>query len=164
MGLHRYYTGLFDSKKTTVEHRAKMLEQGFIGAFMVAFKDGKRVTLGTSGFTVLPGFDDNIIDDTVATEGVVVEGAIKFRINVGDFKGTIPTEVLDVYLTIGNVMPIRNTATGVTSYYMGDFNNFEEAEDFMKSIEQEGIMGPYVVGDFNGNIISEQAAQDLLNQ
>ena len=44
-GLTRYYTGSFTDVNPAATHKVEMLKKGFNGAFLVAFKDGKRVSL-----------------------------------------------------------------------------------------------------------------------
>ena len=48
-GLFRYYSGAYDNFKDAVEHKVKMSVNGFDGAFVTAFKGGKKVTLESVG-------------------------------------------------------------------------------------------------------------------
>jgi hypothetical protein len=48
-GLFRYYSGAYDNFKDAAEHKVKMTVNGFDGAFVTAFKGGKKVTLESVG-------------------------------------------------------------------------------------------------------------------
>ena len=43
-GLYKYLSGAFINKEVAKEHRLAMIEAGYEGAFMVYFKEGKRLT------------------------------------------------------------------------------------------------------------------------
>lgn len=43
-GLYKYLTGAFTNKEIAKEHRLRMIEEGYEDAFMVYFKEGKRLT------------------------------------------------------------------------------------------------------------------------
>ena len=51
-GLTRYYTGTFKQVNPAAEHRVSMLLKGFEGAFLVAFREGKRITMREAGASV----------------------------------------------------------------------------------------------------------------
>lgn len=163
-GLYRYYSGSFDDKNSAAKHRIKMLTKGYEGAFIVAFKDGERVKLGDSGFEVNEGHEDVIVESDRPTGSVVRKELIKFKVQVGAYANDIPTEVLDLYLSIGNVKPKRDKESGLTKYLIGEFEDYEEAEEFKRELEREGLIDSFVIGDFNGKIITAQEALELLNE
>ncbi|MCB9198615.1 MAG: PD40 domain-containing protein [Flavobacteriales bacterium] len=43
-GLYKYLSGAFFNKEIALEHRLRMIEEGYEGAFIVYFQDGKRLT------------------------------------------------------------------------------------------------------------------------
>lgn len=58
-GYYRYMSGSFDNFEEAAKHKVKMVVKGYKGAFVVAFKDGKKVTLKSVG--VNPISSDPII-------------------------------------------------------------------------------------------------------
>jgi hypothetical protein len=48
-GLTRYYTGSFTEVNPAAQHKVNMLLRGFNGAFLVAFRDGKRISMKDAG-------------------------------------------------------------------------------------------------------------------
>jgi len=43
-GLYKYLSGAFINKETALEHRLRMIDEGYNGSFLVYFQDGKRLT------------------------------------------------------------------------------------------------------------------------
>jgi N-acetylmuramoyl-L-alanine amidase len=44
-GLHKYMTGSFTEMEQALDHQKKMREKGYADAFVVAYKDGKRIPI-----------------------------------------------------------------------------------------------------------------------
>ncbi len=163
-GLFRYYSGEFTSKQAAANHRIKMMTNGYDGSFIVVFKDGDRLKLEDGGFEVTPGHVDTNVESSEPSESAVRSELISFHVQVGAYANDIPTEMLDIYLAVGNVKPVHDNASGLTKYFIGDFEDYDEADEFRKELEREGLIDSFVVGDFNGKIISAQEALELLNQ
>jgi outer membrane protein OmpA-like peptidoglycan-associated protein/tetratricopeptide (TPR) repeat protein len=64
-GLYKYLSGVFVNKEIALEHRLRMIKTGYEGAFIVYFKDGKR--LNTEEIALLYPTEEGIelIDTTV---------------------------------------------------------------------------------------------------
>jgi len=163
-GLYRYYSGSFNNTGDAAKHRVNMLTEGYKGSFIVAFKDGDRLKLQDAGFEVSEGYDDVNTETSTPSGSVVNPELIKFRVQVGAYDNDIPTEVLDLYLSIGNVKPKRDPVTGMTKYFIGEFQDYDEAEEFARELEREGLVDSFVIGEFNGKIITAQEALELLNR
>jgi len=161
-GLYRYYSGSFTDKTEAAKHRIKILSHGYSGAFMVAFKGGKRISLEEAGFEVQENFKDEVVESSEPTKDVLVKGLIKFRVQVGAYANDIPTEVLDVYLQLGSVVPKLDNRTGITKYLVGKFDSYQQAEKFKKEIQAKGLVDAFIVGDFNGKLITAQEALELI--
>jgi hypothetical protein len=140
-----------------------MSTDGYNGAFIVAFKDGERISLADAGFELNPEFEDKIDNDTIATVNAVNADLVGFRVQVGAYMEQIPTDVLDTYLEIGNVVPKRDPNSGLTKYFIGNFNNYDEATNYKIELIEKGIVDCFVVGEFKGNIITAVEAIGLLN-
>jgi hypothetical protein len=161
-GLWRYYSGTFEGKQDAAKHRIDIIEDGYNGSFIVAFKSGKRLTLQEAGYDVNPTYNDTKDLASDPTENAINKDLIKFKVQVGAFSNKIPKDILYVYLTIGNVVPKKDTQTGLTKYYTGTFSSYEEAAAMKKSLETQGLKDAFVVGDFNGKIITAQDALNIL--
>lgn len=161
-GLWRYYSGSFNNKQEAAQHRINLLESGYKGSFIVVFKDGDRLTLEQGGFEVTEGHNDTNEESSTATPNAVNPDLIKFKVQVGAFQNKIPTDILDLYLSIGNVLPKKDEESGLTKYFIGTYSSYEEAEAAKKELQEKGLVDAFVVGDFNGKIITAQEALDLL--
>jgi cell division protein FtsN len=156
-GLTRYYTGSFTNVNDAARRRVDMLTKGFSGAFIVAFKDGKRVSLREAGAKVTgpetlkdtpgSGFDKNLV---------------RYRVQLGSFVGNVPADVMDTYVELGNVEPI--TGTEDTRYVYGSFKTRAEAAEALKLVQEKGVPDAFVVGEMQGRIISAEDADRLLNE
>ena len=161
--LYRYFTGAFTDKSPAAMHKVNMSTNGYNGSFIVAFKDGERISLADAGFEVNPDFDDDVEMDTVATANAVNAALVSFRVQVGAYMEKIPTDVLDMYLEIGNVYPKRDPASGLTKYFIGQFSDYQEATNYKLELIDRGIVDSFVVGEFKGNIITAVEALGLIN-
>ncbi|MCT4581987.1 MAG: SPOR domain-containing protein [Flavobacteriales bacterium] len=160
-GLYRYYSGSFTDKEAAAKHRIKILSQGYSGAFLVVYDKGKRISLTDAGFDVRDDYEDIITESSEPTKDALVKGLIKFRVQVGAYENDIPTEVLDVYLQLGSVLPKRDSKTGITKYLVGKFDSYKEAEKYKIEIQKKGIVDAFIIGDFNGKMITAQEALEL---
>lgn len=162
--LYRFFSGSFTDKTDAASHKVNLSSSGYNDAFIVAFKDGKRITLKEAGFELNPDFKDNIEIETEPSVNPINAKLVKFRVQVGAYKEKIPTDALDMYLDIGNVLPKRDIMTGLTKYYLGEFNNYDVAADFRLKLIEKGLVDCFVVGEFKNNIISTKEAKSLLGQ
>ena len=160
-GLYRYYSGTFTDKETAAKARIKVLSSGYTGAFLVVFDKGKRISLTDAGFDVQEGYEDKIVESNEPTKNALVKGLIKFRVQIGAFENDIPTEVLDIYLQLGAVLPKRDNVTGITKYFVGKFDGYKEAEKYKVEIQNKGLVDAFIIGDFNGKMITAQEALEL---
>jgi cell division protein FtsN len=161
-GMWRYYSGTFTSKEDAAKYRIDLLQKGYKGSFIVAFQEGSRLTLKDAGYDVNPNYVDTKEESSTPTANAVNPDLIKFKVQVGAFQNKIPTNILDLYLSIGNVLPRKDSDTGLTKYFIGTFKSYEEANTMKKELKEKGLVDAFIVGDFNGKIITAQEALDLL--
>jgi hypothetical protein len=159
-GLMRYYTGSFTDVNQAADHKVKMLLQGFEGAFLVAFKQGKRVSMKEAGAR-LTGPEDlrNI------PSGSVNKSVLRFRVQVGSFVGSVrevPMETMGKYIEIGDVEPL-SSADGVR-YLHGRFTTRADAEAARARLRGLGLADAFVVGEMNGHVIPAEDAERLLGE
>ena len=162
--LFRYYSGSSNEKSKAAEHRIALLEMGYEGSFIVAFRDGKRIKLSEANFDVVDTSKDVIVESLEPTGSVVRRELVRFRVQVGEYTGNVPTDVLDIYLAIGDVTFKRDPESGLIRSFLGWFESYDEAEEFQAELEREGLIDTFVIGDFNGKIISAQETLELLNE
>ena len=165
-GITRYYSGSYKTFGEAAEHKLKLDMQGYSGAFVVAYKEGERKNLEEVGATLSEGTKSselNIDEKTDINKPVVDAGLVKYKIEVGRYKNDIPTEVLDMFLDLGKVLP-RRAENGDVVYLYGEFSTIKEAEAALKAAQNAGLKKALIIGDFNGKIISAEEAKSLLRQ
>jgi len=156
-GLMRYYTGSFTNVNDAADHKVQMLLQGFEGAFLVAFKQGKRVSMKEAG-AILTGPED--VRSLPSSN--VDRSSIRFRVQVGSFVGSVssvPVETMGKYIEIGDVEPVIRP-DGVR-YFHGRFGTRAEAEIARERLRGMGLVDAFVVGEMNGYILPAEDAESL---
>lgn len=154
-GLTRYYTGAFRDVNMAAAHKVRMLLKGFEGAFLVAFREGKRVSISEAG-AQLTGPEDlrNLPASSINKE------LVRFRIQVGSFVGNVPMETMTKLIDMGDVTPL--TSAGAVRYFYGSFKDRASAEDAVKAVRAKNFPDAFVVGEMNGHIIPADDADRLL--
>ena len=156
-GLTRYYTGVFTDINEAAKHKVGMLSKGFNGAFLVAFKNGKRVSLKEAG-AKLTG-PESLKDKAV---NGVNKKMVRYKVQLGTFAGNVPSDVMSKFLELKDVTTV--TGPEDTRYYYADFQKRADADDAVKAIREKGIPDAFVVGSLNGRIIDAVDADRLLSQ
>ncbi len=153
-GLTRYYTGSFTDVNEAAKRKVNMLLNGFDGAFLVAFKDGKRVSIAQAG-TELSGPEnlEKLPMGTINTEHLT------FRVQVGTFAGNVPMETMGRYVDLGNVKPVAGETA--VRYLYGEYATRAAAEVARKELQALGFEDAFVVGELNGRIIQAEDAERL---
>lgn len=153
-GLTRYYTGSFADINEAAKHKVNMLLNGFEGAFLVAFKDGKRVSIAEAG-AQLAG-PENL---SALPDGPVDTKLLNFKVQVGTFAGNVPMETMSKYVDLGNVKPVPGA--NAVRYLYGEYPTRAAAELARKEIQNLGFNDAFVVGELNGRIILAEDAERL---
>ena len=150
-GLIRYLTGSYSTIEEAASRKIDVLLDGFEGSFIVAYKNGKRISLETAGIETAE-VDDVPVNSMDKTK-------VKFKVQVGAYKEHIPADVMDKLISLGDVKTVRQG--GLTRYLVGDYESLEEAEARKTELLSKGI-DAFVVGSFNNKIITVQEAIQIL--
>lgn len=156
-GLTRYVSGSFDNLQDAAKHRVNLLLKGYEGAFVTAYRSGKRISLKEAGATIVT---DKQEAPKPAKASGINKDFVSYSIQLGEFKGRIPAETLSEYMGLGNVRPIRND-NGVTKYIHGNFKTMAEAKKSLAVLQDSGFDGVAIVGQFNGQIIDAKEALEI---
>lgn len=158
-GLTRYVSGSYKTIQEAARHKIDLLLEGFDGAFVTAYRNGKRITLKEAGATVTAEEDITSATETQS----INKDLVKYTVQLGSFNGRVPADVLNQYMTLGNVRPVRG-ANGTTKYVYGIFESAEIANAKRRELTTEGFKDAFVVGEFNGQVISAEEARKILTQ
>ncbi|MBL4593237.1 MAG: SPOR domain-containing protein [Flavobacteriales bacterium] len=158
-GLWKYlYTGSFK----TMEDAARMkidlaIDYGVEEAFIVAYKNGKRIPL------VKAGVESSAVENITPTENKEYDkAAIKFKVQIGSYSGQLPTEVLSKFMELDGVEQTELDG-GLTRYTAGgEFSTYEEAEAFKAKVAEEGMGGAFIIALHKGELIPVNKAKEVL--
>ena len=153
-GLTRYLTGSYDNIQQAASRKIDVLLEGFEGAFIVAYRGGKRISLEEAG-----NVTSNV---SPVAQDKVNKSKIRFKVQVGAYKDKIPANIMDQFITIGNVKTVRQS--GITRYLVGDYESYDEARSELKNLQTEGFSDAFIIGTFNNKIISVEEATKLLEK
>ncbi len=139
-----------------------MLLNGYPGAFIAAYKDGKRITLEEAGATL----SEKTVTTPEPADNNVTSGAnkklVKFKVQVGVFKNNPPDSKLAIYSRLKDLTG-EKTKSGLNRYVVGSFSTYKEAEAFKNNVIKEyGLTDAFVVALFNNEYISIPEALELL--
>ena len=159
-GLTKYLTGSFTNFNDAAKHKVNMLLKGYSGAFIVAYKNGKRVPLSTVGATVAP--KDNVdVEDTKETSSID-KSQIRFKVQIGAFKNEPPADIQEKISAISNLEK-QYTESGLTRYTAGSFTNYEKANAYKNELSSKyGFADAFIVAFFKEQLIPVQEAIELL--
>ena len=163
-GLYRFFSGSYIDKSEAASHKVDLSLSGYNDAFLVAFQNGKRITLKEAGFEVNDNFKENIeISSNISSTPIDPE-MVRFRVQVGAFKEKVPEDILANFKSLGSVMAITNAGQGYTKYYMGDFTEYKNVLKFRSKLAESGLIDCFIVGEFQKNIITSREALNLLGK
>ncbi len=154
-GLTRYYTGVYTNINEAATHKVAMLGRGFGGAFLVAFRNGKRVSLKDAGAKLTR--PESLKDKPVSG---IDKADVRYKVQLGSFAGNVPSDVMGKFIEIGDVSNIIGAED--TRYYHGTFRTRSEAAAALKMVQEKGITDAFIVGDLKGRIITGEDADQLL--
>jgi cell division protein FtsN len=158
-GLTRYLTGSFTDYNQAAKHKIDVLLKGYEGAFIVAYKNGKRVPLADAGAT--KASPENI-NEPIKSNISVNKDMVKFKVQVGVFKNDLPE---DIKIKINSLQEIKSqrTTNGFNRYTAGSFSTYKQAAEFKNKLVNElGISDAFIVAFFKDQLITVQEAQELL--
>lgn len=160
-GLYKYVSRSFDNIQDALRHREGLVKKGFKGAFVVAYKDGKRVSLAAaSGGIVQP--KNETMEEPKTPQSAVDKNLVFFRVQVGAFVNEPPADILEKLNKIPGLEK-KKKSTGITQYIAGKFNSYEEVKKFRDELSSNyGITDAFLVAFFKDEMISVQEAVELL--
>jgi hypothetical protein len=160
-GLTKYLTGSFTNFNDAAKHKINMLLKGYSGAFIVAYKNGKRVPLSSVGATVAPKENNVDVEDTKEISAID-KSQIKFKVQVGAFRNEPPADIQEKLNKLSNIEK-QLTESGLVRYTIGSFNNYDKANAYKMEIANKyGFTDAFIVAFFKEELIPVQEAIELL--
>lgn len=160
-GLYKYSSGSFTTVQDAMKERDELVKKGYKGAFVVAYKDNKRVPLSSvSGGLVQPKNEN--LDEPKTPKSAIDKNLVFFRVQMGAFTQEPPAELMQKFSKIPGLEK-KKKSSGIMQYVAGKFSNYEEAKKFRDElVSKYGIQDAFLVAFFKDEMISVQEAVELI--
>lgn len=160
-GLYKYVSGSYASIQDAIKARGILLQKGYQGAFIVAYKGNKRVPLSGVSGGIIQSRNENMEESKVPAS-VVDKSLIYFRLQIGSFVNEPPEDILQKLNKISGIEK-KKKPNGVVQYVAGKFFDYESAKIFKDEIiNQHGLPDAFLIAYFKDEPISIQEALELL--
>jgi hypothetical protein len=156
-GLYKYMSGSYISVQDALNHRENLLKRGYKGAFVVAFKEGRRVPLSSVSGGVITD-----VEEPKKSSGTVDKNLVYLSVQVGAFSGEPSAEVMQ---TLSEIPGLQRGVkpNGMIFLTAGKFKTLEEAQKFKaKVVDVYNIDDAFLVAFFKEQQITVQEAVELL--
>ena len=158
-GWIRYMTGSFDNYSDAVNYRKQMRSRGFEDAFIVTFKDGKRIPLNRA---ITTNKEKTVKTTSKTKEKKVVqqtnETDLKFIVQIGVFPQVLSANDLSMMSKINNV---SNKLSGSFYKYFCEFDDYSLAASKLQKVKAVGFNDAFILSKLNGEEISIEKALEL---
>lgn len=159
--LYKYMTGAFADINIAAKNKIEILLKGYDGAFITAYKDGKRIMLKDAGATTNSAKETiEEIPDNKAISGVNKK-LVLFKVQIGALIYEPTAENKIKFSKIKNLEK-EATAKGLNRYVVGPFNDYNTALKTKNNLMANGVTDAFIIAFFNGEQITTQEAIELL--
>ena len=175
-GLTCYLAGFFGEIAKAVNAKGQIRKLGYNDAFIVAYCDGKRISLAQARQYELNGLckknNENEINIELAAiynaekekqdsiQPIPLNDEVYLTVQVGVFAKTINEGLLPGI----NELTYTKAPNGLLRYASGKFDNINEAKERKKLAIDKGVKDAFIVAYRNGTRISIQEAQNYIAQ
>jgi WD40-like Beta Propeller Repeat/SPOR domain len=165
-GLTRYTVGLFNEKAEATKARDVIRSSGFPDAFVVVYKDGKKVAdpfyLKTIEKENLPDNENNLpVSDPKSKDNnaVVISSQDEgfYTIQIGVFGRPANADELK----LDNVLLHYSATTNLYRYSYGKYNKKSQAISDLSKVREKGFTDAFVTAYYKGQKISLSKADQL---
>lgn len=159
-GLYKYAGKAFKTMQEAAEFRAKLVLMGYSDAFVTAYKNRKRVPLTEAGATMATEEKENLQENVAFSS--IDKNAITFKIQLGALKK--PNNVKDFEARTKQLKDVdkQNTILGLYRFTSGKFSTYEQAQQYLKELQDKGFDDAFIIATFNNELIPVQDAIELL--
>ena len=169
-GLVRYSTGVYSNLDAASLARIEVVNTGISDAFVTAYYKGKRISVSEAKRLLESGevsiASTPIVSEpastsevhAVSTENVpesvdVPLGQIAYKVEVGPYYNEVPIAEAAVLLNYSKFGVTLRKQSNQTVYQVGEYTNFEDAEQLKNNINSAGINSARVIKLRDGLIV-----------
>lgn len=153
-GFTRYYSGVFDNYQDAARYKVDMVQRGFTNAFVIKVQGS-----GLEQSSSRKGSLNDLPPGTKLTEEQKTK--LKFKVQVGSFRNPVSSKAMDKFNQIGFVQIIDGD-DGMKKYLVGEFVDYNTANELKNQLRNEGYNGAFVVAEYQGEIVRAAKALELI--
>ena len=158
-GLTRYYSGNYTSYDAAAKARVQLKAAGYGDCMIKGFNSGEAVTLASVGATLVEAEKSAGSFPAGMGKNAKAKG-VTFKIQLGSFREKIPMDIFNKYIKLGSITHEKD-ADGLTKYFVGPFEGYEQAKAFRAELDELDIPGAFIVGEYQGKTISAKEALEI---
>lgn len=164
-GLIRYYAGVYSSYRDAKKASEDLKKNGVAENFIVAYQNKERVTLKEAKVLLLPkGYDEEVEissfveprDTTTKVNAVnpkINPADVRYQVILGRFTGDVPIEMIEKFLAIGGIQPVKDKE-GVTTYYSKKVYTLREAEKMVEEYKRYELKESTIMVYYKGEYLT----------
>jgi cell division protein FtsN len=158
-GLYKYMSGSYTTFQDAANAKAALNVKGYNGAFITAYKGGKRIPLEKAGATYVRHEPENLTDTSATSADV--KNLVEFRVQLGVFKNSPPA---DFQQRVNNLKGVKTdvTAAGLNRYTLGSTNDFKSISAMRDQAKVMGFEDCFIIAFFKGQQITVPEALELM--
>ncbi|MEK6616961.1 MAG: hypothetical protein AABZ32_12805 [Bacteroidota bacterium] len=178
-GLIRYTTGRFDDEAKASRAKNNIADKGISDAFVVAYDNGKRISLSdaknridSQGKDILSKDKQEysfVPSDTTTSESSATSLTssanlkIVFKVQIGAFRELVPIALANKFLSIA-MQGIKTymDETGLMIYTVGEFLEYESANNLKTRLVNDGLTDAFIIAFQDGKKMSAADALDMI--
>jgi SPOR domain len=161
-GLYKYMTGSFSTFEQAAARKADMLVKGYKGAFIAAYKDGKRVALTDAGATVVktttPAEPENLSETNAPSAGMKQQ--VTFKVQLGVFRNEPPAEIKAKIAQLSGV-ETSTTPAGLIRYSVGSTADYAAVVALRNELKAKGFDDAFIIAFFQDQPIPVSEALEI---
>ena len=158
-GLVRYVAGSFFEYKDAVEYQAQMKARGFEDAFIVTYKNGKRISLNVA----ISSTKNNVLKKEGNKKKNQFNSDLKFTVQIMVAGPSVSAEVLKKISVLGDVDK-HAKGSDMYEYYAGIYSDLSLANIQLEKAKQAGFVDAFVFATNNGKRITLEQAELILKK
>lgn len=165
-GLIRYYSGVFDTHREAKSMINELNRKGIKDIFVVAYQNKKRITLKEANVLSLPKDynEDTELNSFVEPRDTVIAipnkpkinpEDVKYQVLLGSFTDEVPIDIIEKYLSIGGIQPIK-MKDGSTNYYSRKVNSLKEVKNLVNNYKGYQLNETVIMVLYKGTYYTEE--------
>jgi len=157
-GLYKYMTGSFTNFQNAINHKIAMEQRGYKGAFVTAYRNGKRIPLSEAGAVYVKAESEDLNENKVG--GTDVKNLVEYRVQLGVYKNE-PSESDKQKLNGVQGIQRGTTPQGLIRYTVGSSSDFAQVNALKEQLRAAGFPDAFIIAFFKGESISVPEAREL---